>query len=791
MFLRKIILTLLGILLGVNILAQTTIKGVVLDAETQQPISDVIIKKSTNEGLIITDENGKFTFNTTQRETVIQVEHLGYQPIRKIITKQSNSLLKVLLTPSNIVLKEMIITADKLHTLKNTALSTINIDRNFILKNNGSTLSETLAKMPGMEAMSIGSGASKPMIRGLGFNRIAVVDKGIVIQNQQWGADHGMDIDQFDVDKVVVQKGPMSLYFGSDAMGGVIELLPSRIPNSDNTWGDAILITKSNNGLIGSSVSLNSKQGNWFIKGRITGMFYGDYQIPTDTIHYLTWKMPVKNGQMKNTAGRLLNGSVMINYSDKRVSTSLFLSDYFTKNGFFSGAHGIPDLRRLTPDGSNYNIELPFTKVNHFKISNSTEIHFDRLQIHSDIGFQQNDRQEWASFHTHYSNQKMPDKDPDKELAFLLNTYSANFRLTLDEESDFTKTVGINSEYQYNTISGYSFLLPKYSRISGGLYFATNYKLSTNWTITGGVRADVGKVNILRFYDTVLEEFLLLTGSKPITAKQYAERTKKINKHFNSFSGAIGITYKLDKRETIKLNIGRSFRFPTVNELASNGVHHGAFRHELGNEALHPEVGWQFDMSYQKSINDWKITVNPFTSYFSNYIYLNPTGNWSILPHAGQRYEYTEAELFLAGTEAEVTYQANRITKLNSNIGYQYSLNLDKNYPMPFSPPTTWRNSVTVSDKISAKVQQYTVQCEVQTIFDQNRIANNEEKTKGATLIHLSGSLQWKLFKKRISTELSVHNLFNTVYFNHLSFYRKLNAPEPSRNIQLLVKVGL
>ncbi len=138
------------------------------------------------------------------------------------------------------------------------------IGRGYLLRHNSTGFVQTLASLPGIASMDIGAGFSKPVIRGLGFNRVAVVDRGIVQQNQQWGADHGLEIDQYDVDNVRIHKGPMSLYYGSDAMGGVIEIMPPRLPENDLFWGDATLIGKSNNGLLGTSVMASLKRGGSF-----------------------------------------------------------------------------------------------------------------------------------------------------------------------------------------------------------------------------------------------------------------------------------------------------------------------------------------------------------------------------------------------------------------------------------------------------------------------------------------------------------------------------------------------
>ena len=156
---------------------------------------------------------------------------------------------------------------------------------------------------PGVQAMDIGSGFSKPMIRGMGFNRVAVLENGIKQEGQQWGADHGLELDAFNVDAVNVMKGPASLLYGSDAMGGVIDIAPVQVPAENMLFGDVTLLGKSVNETIGASLMLGIKRNAWYTRLRYSEQRFGDYRIPADTIVYLTQKMPVYGRRLKNTAG--------------------------------------------------------------------------------------------------------------------------------------------------------------------------------------------------------------------------------------------------------------------------------------------------------------------------------------------------------------------------------------------------------------------------------------------------------------------------------------------------------
>ncbi|WP_436415014.1 TonB-dependent receptor [Petrimonas sp.] len=767
-----------------------TFKGYVCDALTRESLPGAAIIMQPNEITAVSDKDGNFQIiSPKDQKYSLRISFVGYEPFSEDIYLNSDTAIHFHLQPVYLSLNEVVVSGKNGNNALPSAISAKTINRSFFLKNNSASFSGSLAKLPGISSMDIGSGASKPVIRGLGFNRVAVSDKGIVQQNQQWGADHGLDIDQYDADRVLIHKGPMSLFFGSDAVGGVIELLPVDVPGENMAWGDIALIAKSNNSLLGISAMTSVKHENWFFRGRLTAQTFADYRVPTDTVTYLTWKMPIHNRRLKNTAGRELNASFSVNYSKGNADSWTHVSNIFSKNGFFPGSHGIPDLNRLIPDNNRFNIEFPYSTSNHFKVSNTTKIDFNSALLHFDVGFQQNRRTEMSEFHTHYGNQNAPESNPDMELSFLLNTVSANVKMVFDKTPRWTKTVGISTEMQQNNVGGYSFFMPYFERITAGVFAASQYTINPDLALTGGLRYDLGRLNVEGFYDNTLADYLQLSGYDEADARFYAQRADALKKNFGAMSGAVGLVYDLNRANTFKVNIGRSFRFPSANELASNGVHHGAFRHEKGNNELSPETGWQFDLDYSLKLNRMNFSLNQFTTYFSNFIYLNPTGEWSVLPHAGQIYKYTQSRVFFTGVEAEIAYRLAENLLLSSGFEYVYNRNLDNGYPLPFSPPAHLLTSLTYSDHGKGALMQYSVSVEHQAVIAQNRISTNEEKTPGASLFNLLCSMNWKINNIRFFTDFQIRNVFDTPFYNHLSFYRKLNVPEPGRNVQVILKI--
>lgn len=692
---------------------------------------------------------------------------------------QKSDSIKSLLLPDVVVTESY-----QQRQAKKSALAVDVVDQDFLRKHFTGNFMQAMENIPGVQAMDIGSGFSKPMIRGMGFNRIAVLENGIKQEGQQWGADHGLELDAFNIGTVNVLKGPSSLLYGSDAMGGVIDITSPPVPSVDMLFGDVTLLGKSVNGTLGGSFMLGIKKSFWYAQVRYSEQHFGDYRIPTDTIVYLTQKMPVYGRKLKNTAGIERNIGFFAQYQRQRYKANYSVSNVYQKTGFFPGAHGIPDVSRVEDDGDSRNMELPYSKVNHLKVTTLQQYAWEKLVLSGDFGFQNNHREEWSVFHTHYGSQPVPEKDPDKELAFNLNTLSASVKVRFIGSSSWEHALGWDGQHQRNDISGYSFLLPEYYRSTTGLLWLTTYKPNNVISVSGGMRYDYGYIHISSHEDAYLADYLRKQGYDEEQVEHYKWNSHAVKKKFGDYSFSLGLVWTPSEWHMVKANVGRSFRLPGANELAANGVHHGTFRHEQGDANLKSEQGWQMDASYNLRYNGFSISVSPFVSWFSNYIFLRPTGEWSVLPHAGQIYRYTGAEVLFAGTEATIDIHFLRSFNYRISGEYVYTYNCDEHIPLSFSPPFSMRNTLTWQRK------QVMLYAEWQSIARQNRVDRNEDRTPGANLFHLGGSLNIPIRgNQAIEITLIARNIFNTRYYNHLSFYRKVEIPEPGRNFQLLIKI--
>ena len=666
---------------------------------------------------------------------------------------------------------------------RNSALSVEVAEKDFLSGHFTGNLIQALEHVPGVRSMDIGSGFSKPMIRGMGFNRISVTENGIKQEGQQWGSDHGLEIDAFNIERVTIRKGPASLLYGSDAMGGVIEITHVSPPSMNQIYGEVTLLGKSVNDTWGGSMMLGMKKDAWHFKVRYSEQHFGDFRVPMDTIVYLTQKIPVFGRRLKNTAGFERDVNVFSEYRKGQYYANYAISNAHQKTGFFPGAHGIPDVSRVQDDGNSRNIELPYSKVNHLKVTSRQQYIGSFLMGTWDLGYQNNHRGEWSSFHTHYGTQSPPEQDPDKELSFSLDTYSSSVKLRSVTSTTWEYTVGWDMQYQQNHIGGYSFLLPRYNRFMTGGSGLVTWSPSRQFSVSGGVRYDYGTIDISAYADPYLGVYLQEMEYDDELIEQYKWRSYPVDRNFGDFSGSLGVVWNLHPHHLLKANVGHSYRLPGANELAANGVHHGTFRHEQGDPLLDSEQGWQLDASYLYENRGISVSVTPFFSWFSNYIYLQPTGEWSVLPHAGQNYRYTGNEAVFAGSELSVSVDF--LSRFNYSFTgeYVYTHNVDEHTPLSFSPPASMRNTLTWKDK------SYQVYGELHSIATQDRVAKNESTTSGANLVNLGASVGVPLGGTIVDIHLQVRNLLDKKYYNHLSFYRKAEIPEPGRNIQLLIKI--
>lgn len=658
--------------------------------------------------------------------------------------------------------------ASQRQVLMKSAQTVVSVGQEFIENHLGGSLMQSLEHIPGVKAMAVGSGESKPTIRGLGFNRMAVTENGIKHEGQQWGEDHGLEISQSDVDRVEIVKGPAALLVGSDAIGGVIHIFSNALPERPFE-GKAQIFARSNNASLGAALRLGgiSRRG-FYYRLSFSGTDYADYRVPTDSIQYYSYYIRLHKGRLRNTAGREVDGSATLGYSSDHFSTSLRVSDTNAKSGFFANAHGLEvRLSGIDYDRSERDIDLPYHTVNHLKVMSHTELHLTSWHLFADLSYQNNVREEHSE---PVSHGYMPLPEGTLERSFKKDTYTGQLSAKTLVCGHHNLSLGASVEYQKNRRDGWGFVIPDFNNYTMGAYAYDRWHVSERFIVSAGARYDWTRTHIYSYQDWYP------------TLGVYQQRSADRVLTFGSATWSLGLNYAVGAWN-LKANLGKGFRTPIPKELGADGINYHIFRYERGNVDLKPEESYQLDASVNCTSGGLTLQLDPYLNWFTNYIYLNPTPNF----HEGlQVYDYSQARVLRWGVEATAHYDwsAQFETELTGEYLFARQQSGDKKgYTLPFSQP--W--SVQLALKYKPWKETY-ASLTGQYTGAQNEVVPPEEATPGHFLLNAAVGHCFHFGRHHVLTaSAQAQNLLNKRYYDHTSYYRLIGVPEAGRNVSLVV----
>ena len=456
--------------------------------------------------------------------------------------------------------------------LKNTP-TPISVVRPSDLAGRASTnIIQALAAEPGLSAITTGAGIAKPVIRGLGFNRVVVVNDGIRQEGQQWGDEHGIELDGAAVHSVEILKGPASLMYGSDALAGVLIFRGTPVAPMGKVQGHVSAEYQSNNRLFTYSLAAGGNHRGWVWNARFSDKYAQAYRNRV-------------NGPVYNSGFRERAASGMFGKNASWGYSRLKFSYYHLVPGIIEGGH----------EGSLTSMPgLPFQHVRHYKVVSDNTIRLGEGNLKAIVGWQQNRRQEFEESATECG------------LDLKLNTIHYDIRYQMEFPADWKAAWGVGGMFQLNKNLGEEYLIPDYRLFDAGV-FATASKQWREWTFSGGVRMDFRR----------LHSFAL------------AGRFEDFSRSFPGFSASIGAVRPLGEHFTVRANIARGFRAPNLSELASNGEHEGTLRYELGNKDLRPEYSLQGDLGLDFESKYVSVHGSFFLNRVSNYIFAVKNGELS------------------------------------------------------------------------------------------------------------------------------------------------------------------
>lgn len=619
-------------------------------------------------------------------------------------------------------LNELVVTGVTGDTKLKNSTAPISIVSSKELRQTTSTnIIDAIAHQPGVSQITMGGGISKPIIRGLGYNRIIVMSEGVRQEGQQWGDEHGIEIDAQNVNSVEILKGPTSLMYGSDAMAGVLILHGSPIQPEGEMKATVSTEYQTNNGLFDYSLNFAGNQKGFVWDARFSDKYAHAYKNKYDGY--------VPGSQFTERAGRLMLGL------NKRWGYShLTWATYHQTPSIVEGERDevTGELECTTNNVKTYSKALPFQQIKHYKAVWDNSLNLPKGWLKAIIGYQQNRRQEFE------------DDEDEYELYFKLHTITYDLRYLSQELNGWKMAGGVNGMWQQSLNLGEESLIPEYELFDFGVY-ATVSKSLNSLTLNGGLRFDNRHLDFN-------------------------------SRNFSGVTGSIGAVWNANEHLNLRLNIARGFRAPNMSELGSDGIHEGTLRYEIGNPDLKPEYSWQADLGLDFTSQYVSAQLALFANRIENYIFSKRID--LVMEEGFRTYEYTQGDARLLGFEAGVDFHPIHCVHFQNTFSYvdaqQMHASEEARY-LPTTPAPRWTSELKyeLSHHGHKALNNAFVTLGLECNLAQNhyyKVDDTETRTPSYTLLSLSAGTDLNIRKKKVAEiYVTVDNLLNTAYQNHLS----------------------
>lgn len=740
------------------IMVNGTFSGKITDAKTGAAIDAASIYITDIRSGTASDASGRFIIkNIPPGKHLVEISHIGYNSVIESIDMNADISKDFALTESVIENNAVVVTGVTGATqLKKVPFAVSVMRKEDFFRNTSSNIIESLTKIGGVSTLATGPAISKPVIRGLSYNRVLTINDGVRQEGQQWGDEHGIEVDEASVSKIELLKGPASIIYGSDAMAGVVNII-TNVPVQANTLKANLSSNyQTNNNLrtINFNVGANKNGFNWNIY--TSNKAAGDYRNKYD-------------GRVFNSKFAENNIGGYVGYNGKWGFSHLLVSSFNLKAGLIEGERdsagyftknlaGGVTARATEDDFKSTTALIPYQHIRHFKIATDNNIKMGKNYLTFNLGYQQNRREEFGN----------PDDVHERALFFDLQTFTYTAQFHLAEKNNWKTSIGINGMQQHNTNKGVEQLIPDYKLFDFGIYAFTQ-KTINKLTISGG----------LRFDNRNTEAGNLLDGG---TVKGDA-----FKKSFSNVSGSVGLAAQVSKAINLKFNIARGFRAPSIPELASNGAHEGTIRYEYGNSNLKSETSIQLDGGIEYSAEHISLGLSAFYNSFDNFIFyrkLEAAGGGDSLVNVNgdllTAFKFDQTKASLTGLEATLDIHPHPLDWLHilntfSVVSGQLKNPIEGVKYLPFIPATKLVTEFKGSfNNLTKNIHNFYAKFEVDNTFDKKNVFtvyNTETRTAGYTLLNAGMGADFVNKKNQtlFSLAFSAMNIGDVAYQNHLS----------------------
>ncbi|KAI9451715.1 tonB-linked outer membrane receptor [Russula earlei] len=651
---------------------------------------------------------------------------------------------------------------------------------------NNNIIDAIIKQVPGVSAVTTGPNISKPFIRGLGYNRVLTMYDGIRQEGQQWGDEHGIEIDQYGIERAEVVKGPASLTYGSDALAGVINMIPY-VPKGDDGQfkGDAVIDYHTNNGMIGSSVGLAYKKNDWVYVFRVTGKAAHDYHNATDGYVYGTafreYNLSGRVGVDRRWGYSHWAATVYDNQQEIPDGSRDSLTRQFTRQVYEIPFDDIKNRPVVTEAAlKTYTISPLHQRIQHYRLYTHNNLHLGKGELDATLGFQQSIRRE-------YDHPTVPEQ---AGLFVVLNTLNYGFTYHFPKWMGIEATTGINGMYQANASKDATdFPIPDYHLFDAGVYLFVKRSVG-KVAISGGIRYDNRHIhwndlyvrnNPATGFDQQVHLPDTIHARLPFPAFTHV---------YSGISGSIGAAWNISEKLLLKANIARGYRAPNITEIGSNGLDPGAHIVYLGNRSFQPEFSLQEDIGLQAWLGEADLMVELFHNTIDNYIYqaklYDASGQPVVIVPGNTTYQYQQAKAELYGAEISCHLHPRAVSWLAFNNSLAIMEGLNRNEELlqkygdaakylPFIPPLHTRSEIRTSFRGQRGFfSQWYIRAEMEYYAACNHfygVDHTETATPGYVLFNVGcgTTILNKKKKEVIRLFLQADNLFDAVYQSNLN----------------------
>lgn len=746
------------------------ITGHVVDADTKQRLTGASVSIPSLGLTQITDDKGDFKFmNVCDASFTLLVTHIDCDDYSTMVNFRNKLHLDITMPHARKTLGDVYVEGQK--KIVNTGFAK-QLSAKELNEAKGLNISQALSKLNGVTILQTGSTIAKPILHGLHSTRVITINNGVKQEGQQWGNEHAPEIDPFIAGKLSVIKGVDELKYGSDAIGGVILVEPKKLRTTPGASGE-----------INALYSTNNKQQ----------ILSGSFEQQVKSLPGFTYRLQstIKRSadvrtpsySLNNTAANEVNFSVTTALRKKNLESELFYSYFTSKLGIFTGSHigNLTDLLAAIasdkPDNiflnnSSYKIGRPRQEVLHQLVKSTTSLKIEKHKITLQVAFQNNDRSEFDIV------RRADNTKP--QINLVINTLSEDLIYEHPKLGNISGSIGLSFMQQNNSYRG-RYFIPNYDANTAGAFWIEKWQ-KHKWQVQAGIRADFKNIDTRRIRssgDTISNNFNFKTIA---------------------VSGNIGRDISLNWKTN--LGISLSQRAPYVNELLSDGIHHGTATYERGNINLVPEKSTNISLglSYKNDAKTFESDLLLYNNNINDFIYEQPKPDAPVLTIAGAfpLIEYTSTDAQLTGIDHSFQWQIipSHLTWINKTA-LIFARNKSINDWLINIPSQRFTNQFAWDFKDGKKLKESSISIEMSNVLRQTRVpdpkngvTDYKDPPPGYMLLDMEASTKITMSKKPIILAASLRNLLNTSYREYLNSFRYY-TDEMGRNITLKATINL